>query len=143
MMNDKAVSLGATNTHYMNPHGLDDPNHYSTAYDTYLIIKEARSHSYIAEMAQLSEYSFIYHDSYGEAVEKEIHATNMFVSGRAALPSGYSITAWKTGTTTGAGNCLSLYLSSGDKEYIVVAASKEDRKDLYNSIVELICLIGQ
>lgn len=143
MMNDKAISLGATNTHYRNPHGLDDPEHYSTAYDTYLIIKEAQSHSYITEMAPLSEYSYLYHNSYGEAVEKEIHATNMFVSGRATLPSGYNITAWKTGTTTGAGNCLCLYLENGSKEYIVVASSKEDRKDLYNSIVELICLIGQ
>lgn len=143
MMNDKANTLGATNTHYMNPHGLDDPDHYSTAYDTYLIIKEAESHSYITEIAQLSEYSYLYHDSYGQAVEKEIHATNMFVRGKAALPSGYNITAWKTGTTTGAGNCLSMYLEGGSKDYIVVAASKEDRKDLYNSIVELICLIGQ
>ncbi|MCM1288086.1 MAG: serine hydrolase [Clostridium sp.] len=143
MMNDKAKSLGATNTHYMNPHGLDDPNHYSTAYDIYLIIKEAKSHSYITEIAPLSEYSYIYHDSYGEVVEKEINATNMFVGGRATLPSGYHITAWKTGTTTGAGNCLALYLANGNQEYVVVASSKEDRKDLYNSIVELICLIGQ
>lgn len=143
MMNDRAASLGATNTHYMNPHGLDDPNHYSTAYDTYLIIKEANSHSYIADIARFSEYSYIYHDSYGEVVKKEIHATNMFVSGRATLPSGYNIMVAKTGTTTGAGNCLSLYLESGNKEYFVVASSKIDRKDLYNSIVELICLIGQ
>ena len=143
MMNDRAASLGATNTHYMNPHGLDDPNHYSTAYDTYLIIKEANSHSYLAEIARFPEYSYIYHDSYGEVVEKEVSATNMFVSGRAALPSGYNIMVGKTGTTTGAGNCLSLYLESGNKEYFVVASSKVDRKDLYNSIVELICLIGQ
>lgn len=145
MMNDKAASLGATNTHYRNPHGLDDPNHYSTAYDTYLIIKEAESRSYITEIARLAEYSYIYRDSYGEVVKKEIYATNMFLSvrGGATLPSGYNIAAWKTGTTTGAGNCLVLYLTNGNKDYIVVASSKENRKDLYNSIVELICLIGR
>ena len=31
MMNEKAVELGALNTHFANPHGLDNPQHYSTA----------------------------------------------------------------------------------------------------------------
>ena len=31
MMNDKAAELGMTGTHYMNPHGLHDDNHYTTA----------------------------------------------------------------------------------------------------------------
>lgn len=141
MMNDKAYSIGATNTHYMNPHGLDNYEHYSTAYDTYLIIKEAASHPYITEIAKLPEYSYIYYDPYGYEVTADITATNMFVNGRATLPSGYSITAWKTGTTTGAGNCLSLYLEGNGHKYVVVASSGIDRKDLYNSIVELICLI--
>ena len=33
MMNAKAASLGCTNTHFNNPHGLNDPNHYTTAHD--------------------------------------------------------------------------------------------------------------
>lgn len=33
MMNDRAAELGCKNTHFMNPHGLDDPQHYTTAYD--------------------------------------------------------------------------------------------------------------
>lgn len=40
MMNDMANSLGATNSHFVNPHGLTDPNHYTTAYDLYLISNE-------------------------------------------------------------------------------------------------------
>lgn len=37
LMNDTANNLGATNSHFTNPHGLTDPNHYTTAYDLYLI----------------------------------------------------------------------------------------------------------
>ena len=41
MMNEEARSLGATGTHFVNPHGLNDPEHYTTAYDLYLIFNEA------------------------------------------------------------------------------------------------------
>ena len=37
MMNQEAASLGATGTHFVNPHGLNDPDHYTTAYDLSLI----------------------------------------------------------------------------------------------------------
>ena len=41
MMNDRAAELGCNNTHFMNPHGLDDPEHYTTAYDLALIARAA------------------------------------------------------------------------------------------------------
>lgn len=41
MMNAKAKELGAVNTHFCNPHGLHNPNHYSTAYDLALIAQAA------------------------------------------------------------------------------------------------------
>lgn len=40
-MNKKAKSLGALDTHFVNPHGLHDPNHYSTAYDLSLLARRA------------------------------------------------------------------------------------------------------
>ena len=40
-MNEEAKRLGATDTHFMNPHGLHDEDHYTTAYDLYLIFNEA------------------------------------------------------------------------------------------------------
>lgn len=41
MMNDRAKSLGCVNTNFMNPHGLQDENHYTTPYDMALITREA------------------------------------------------------------------------------------------------------
>jgi D-alanyl-D-alanine carboxypeptidase len=41
MMNEKAKSLGALNSNFVNPHGLPDDNHYTTAYDMALITREA------------------------------------------------------------------------------------------------------
>lgn len=41
MMNEKATALGCTNTHFANPHGLHDDNHYTSAHDMALIAREA------------------------------------------------------------------------------------------------------
>lgn len=40
-MNSRSKEIGALNTNFVNPHGLDDENHYTTAYDLALITKEA------------------------------------------------------------------------------------------------------
>ncbi len=40
MMNEYAAQLGCTGTHFTNPHGLQDENHYTTPYDIYLMLKE-------------------------------------------------------------------------------------------------------
>ena len=40
-MNEEAKRLGAVDSHFVNPHGLHDEDHYTTAYDLYLIFNEA------------------------------------------------------------------------------------------------------
>ena len=41
LMNQEAARIGATQTHFMNPHGLQDEDHYTTVYDIYLMFQEA------------------------------------------------------------------------------------------------------
>lgn len=41
LMNETAISLGMTNSHFSNPHGLDDPKHYSSAYDMAILLQQA------------------------------------------------------------------------------------------------------
>ncbi len=56
MMNDKAQALGLTNTHFMNSTGLDEENHYSSARDMSIIVKELLKHD------QIFEFSSVYED---------------------------------------------------------------------------------
>ena len=58
MMNDEAKRLGATNTNFANPHGLTDPDHYTTAYDLYLIFNEAIKYDKFNEIIHMSEFLF-------------------------------------------------------------------------------------
>lgn len=139
-MNQKALELGATNTHFMNPHGLDDPNHYSTAYDMYLIVKEVHNHQILRDIDGFDTYTYTFYDSNGAAIDTESTATNLFVTGEVSLPATFHLESWKTGTTDGAGNCLAMYLTKDGKDYVVVASSGNSKADLYNSIIRLLCL---
>ncbi len=56
LMNRKASSIGANNTHFTNPHGLYDPKHYSTAYDLALIARYGLNDKILAEIVATKEY---------------------------------------------------------------------------------------
>lgn len=141
LMNQKAKSIGATNTHYMNPHGLDNPEHYSTAYDIYLITKEAYKYDLIRTIDEFESYSYSYISSEGYLINREITPTNYFLNGNVELPANFDIHVWKTGTTDGAGNCLSMYVTRDDKTYIVIASSGDSKAVLYDAMVQLLCLV--
>ena len=55
-MNQRASQLGCVNTHFVNTNGLPAEDHYSTAYDIYLITMEAMKHPLFMEMANTIEY---------------------------------------------------------------------------------------
>lgn len=133
MMNNKAYEIGATNCHFMNPHGLDEHEHYITAYDMYLIVKEASKHSVLHEIDTYKSYTYSYIDAYGNKVEETITPTNQFLSGDSNLPSNIEIEAWKTGTTGGAGHCLAMIAKVNGTSYSFVVADGDSTEDLYNA----------
>ena len=54
-MNERARELGCINTNFMNPHGLDEEGHYTTAYDLSLIARELVKHDYAIEITSTYE----------------------------------------------------------------------------------------
>jgi D-alanyl-D-alanine carboxypeptidase len=56
MMNGKAAEMGLENTHFANPHGLDDPRNYSSAYDMAMIGAELLRHEELAEIVRTPVY---------------------------------------------------------------------------------------
>lgn len=142
LMNKRAAELGATNTHFENCHGLHSDNHYTTAYDLYLIFSEFIKHDLAYAIDSLSSYDFQYTDAEGQEQSVTMVSTNGFLSGEYNLPEGYSIGSWKSGTTTDAGNCLIMEFvkeDTGDK-YIGIIANAETREDLYHDMTSLVKL---
>ena len=60
MMNEEAQAIGATNSHFVNPHGLNAENHYVTAYDMYLIFNEALKYDTVNEIISMTSYDTVY-----------------------------------------------------------------------------------
>lgn len=111
MMNAKAVELGCTGTNFVNPHGMPDENHYTTAYDLYLIAKAAMQYEDFCTIVGTAEY---YVDATNMSGQRHFYNTNGLLSNMRY--SGYYYqyaTGIKTGSTDAAGYCL---LSSAEKD---------------------------
>lgn len=139
MMNQEALALGATNTHFVNPHGLSDDNHYTTVYDMYLITNEAMKYEMFSEIVHMSSYTTVYNDRSGNAKEITVDSTNYYLNGNAQAPGGITVLGGKTGTTNAAGHCLILISrDSASKPYISIIMRAEGRDVLYTQMTDLL-----
>jgi D-alanyl-D-alanine carboxypeptidase (penicillin-binding protein 5/6) len=94
-MNQKAHTLGLTNTHYANPHGLDEKGHYTSAMDNAKLGTEVMKHGKIREIVDRYEYTIP-----GTQGPRHLVNTNDL------LDSVPCITGIKTGSTDDAGYCI-------------------------------------
>ena len=142
MMNEEAVRLGATGTHFVNPHGLNDPDHYTTAYDLYLIFNEALKYPVFRQIVGTTAYTANYHNKHSEPVSKTWKGSNWFMTGERETPDGLKVFGGKTGTTKAAGYCLIMASrDDSDKEYISVVLKADSRPHLYDNMTNIISKI--
>ena len=142
MMNQEAVRLGATGTHFVNPHGLNDPDHYTTAYDLYLIFNEALKYPVFRQIVGTTAYTANYHNKNSEPVSKTWKGSNWFMTGERETPDGLKVFGGKTGTTKAAGYCLIMASrDDSDKEYISVVLKADSRPHLYDNMANIISKI--
>lgn len=139
MMNDEALKLGATGTHFVNPHGLSDDDHYTTAYDLYLIFNEALKYPEFRTIIGTKEYATSYQDKTGKPVKAAWKGTNLYMTGERQMPDGLTLMGGKTGTTKAAGSCLIMGSSdSSDKEYVSVVLKAPNRTGLYDNMTNIL-----
>lgn len=139
MMNEEAQRLGATNTNFVNPHGLTDLNHYTTAYDLYLIFNEAIKYDTFNEIIRMGSYQTTYYDKDGKAKEFDKTTTNLFVRGDYSAPVNVNVVGGKTGTTSAAGHCLILLSrDENGSSYISVILRSASTDELYNDMIDLL-----
>lgn len=139
MMNEEATRLGATNTNFVNPHGLTDENHYTTPYDLYLIFNEAIKYESFTEIIQMTGYQTTYYDAGGRAKTVDYKTTNRFLKGDFQAPTNVNIIGGKTGTTNAAGHCLILLSrDTGGNPYISVILRAENNDYLYQQMTDLL-----
>ncbi len=139
VMNEEALKLGATNTHFTNPHGLTDEEHYTTAYDLYLMFNAAMQFDEFRNIINTVEYKSEYKDRDGNPKKIEITTTNAYLKGDITAPDGINVIGGKTGTTKAAKSCLIL-LSNADNEhtYVSVILGSTDHDSVYRDMTTLL-----
>jgi D-alanyl-D-alanine carboxypeptidase len=139
MMNEEAERLGATNTHFTNPHGLNDADHYTTAYDLYLIFNEAVKYDTFSEIIHMATYQTTFYDKNGKAKELSFKNTNGYINGNISTPENVTVIGGKTGTTAAAGHCLILLSrDTNGSPYISVILHSETGDGLYSEMSDLL-----
>ena len=128
MMNKRASELGLTDTNFKNPHGLDDANHYSSAYDMSMIAKELVRHS------KVLEYTSIYEDYLRENTDRKIWLVNT----NKLVRFYEGVDGLKTGFTDSAGYCLTATANKNNSRFIAVAMGEPDSKTRNQEIGEML-----
>ncbi len=143
LMNEKAKELGAYNTHFANPHGLHDENHYTTAADLALITKYAMQNETFRKIVETVKYEIQPTNKktetrYFTTLNKLLYNTSssqILVDGAYISPYYEYATGAKTGYTPEAGNCLVATASKNGTDLIAVAMkgiSLEMYQDAHN-----------
>ena len=135
MMNAEAASIGAVHTHFVNPNGLTAEDHYSTAYDLFLMINEALKYDKFVEISGTKNYTAEFLDEDGLAISKTWTNSNKYVNGSAELPENVKAIAGKTGTTLAAGSCLVLVTDDNEnRRKVTVVLKAANRNALYENM---------
>ena len=128
LMNEKAAQLGMEDTHFMNPHGLHDPEHYTTAYDIYLMASAAMENETFRTIVRTPSYTL---PATNLQPERVIYTSNGLLSNFYAIGYTYSkAIGIKTGNTGEAGRCLaSAAMDELGRTFYCVVLGTEDTVD--------------
>ena len=110
LMNERAERLGLTDTHFVNPHGLDDEDHYTTARELALITREALAHPDFRRICATKRKTIPLHGTEG---------VRLLLNHNRLLSSYEGCIGVKTGYTKRTGRCL---VSAAERDGVTLIA---------------------
>ena len=127
LMNEKAKTLGLTNTHFVTPHGLDDENHYTTTYELALLTDYALNNSTFSKIVNTKNYTITIN-----GYSKALNNTNELL--------GYlnGVNGVKTGFTGNAGRCLVTSCVRNNFNIITIVLGADTKKIRTTDSIHLI-----
>ena len=122
-MNSKAKELGCTNTHFVNPNGLHDSQHYTSAWDMYLITKAALEYD---DFMRICDTGSVTIPATNLSKERVLYTTNYLINGwRSRGYINRDAHGIKTGSTSDAGHCLVSSAQRGSLSFLSVVLGCE------------------
>jgi len=118
MMNEKAKELKLMHTHFVNPTGLDEKGHYSSAYDVAIIASELMKHQ------DVFKYTTLYEDY----LRKNTNNKFWLVNTNKLLKSYKGVDGLKTGMTDNAGYCMAVTAKRGNMRILAIVLGEKEGK---------------
>ena len=128
LLNKRAKELGAVNTNFINPHGLDADGHYSTARDMAILARELLKHESILEYTSI----------YEEYLNKNDGTKTWLVNTNKLVRFYKGIDGLKTGYTQEAGYCLTATASKNNFRLISVVMGEENTEKRSSDTVKML-----
>ena len=127
LMNSKCNSLNLKSTHFITPHGLDDDNHFTTAYELAIITNYALQNETFRKFVGTKQYTVSINGHY-----KNLSNTNELLGN---LDGVYGV---KTGFTNGANRCLVTSVKRDNMDLICIVLGADTKKDRTKDSIQLI-----
>lgn len=136
MMNSKAKALGCTGTHFVNPNGLHNVNHYTTAHDMALMAKYALNLNYFQEICNTTVYNLTPLNQ--PTVKRQLTTTNAMIDRGAQGGLYYNpyVKGIKTGRTSESGRCLVSTAIYGGRTYLCVLMGAPINEKQYGEMID-------
>ncbi len=126
-MNKKAENLKLSSTHFVTPHGLDDENHYTTAFDLAILANYALNNPTFSKIVSTKSYTITINGNI-----KQLDNTNELLGNFEGI---YGV---KTGFTNGANRCLVTACKRGELDVICVVLGCDTKKDRTQDSIKLL-----
>ena len=136
LMNNKAKEIGCTGTNFVNPNGIHNDNHYSTARDFSLIGKYAMKFPEIMNIVKKTNYTLPATSKYKKA-DRTFKTTNRLINRAYSQYYEYA-TGLKTGFTDKAGNCLVATAKKGNLELLAVTLNSKTSEGRFEDCKKLL-----
>ncbi len=138
MMNTKASEIGCLNTHFVNPNGVHNEDHYSTAYDLALMGRYAMQNETFRNLVSTVKYTLPVTNKY-DKTDRTFTTTNKLINSNSSLYYEYA-TGIKTGYTDAAKNCIVAGARKDDMDLICVILGASNDSNTNNKFKDCINL---
>ena len=140
LMNEKAKSLGCTNSNFMNANGMHDENHYTTAHDLAIITQYAMKNEVFRQIVSTTSYTLPATTVYPYTSRTFSNTNSLIIVNNNNVENNYyypNAIGVKTGFTSPAGNCLVAAANNNGLEFITVILGAPDKNVRYSDAIKL------
>lgn len=137
-MNNKAVELGMTNTHFTNVTGAEDEEQYTTVYDVYLLLDAFLDEPELTNAMGLTDYTMDYSKANGDSKQQWLDNDNLYVTGVAPAPKDVTVLGGKMSVSSDQDYGALLVQNNYGDAFMAVVLKTDSQVHLYERLQQML-----